>query len=161
LVEQNILAKQIQLINKNFNNQSNFPSIMNILYICKANVGRSQMAEAFLNAYALHHTSTSAGTHVFHREGQKLDPIVIECMGMGRYDLSEKTRTQLTEDIYSRADIAVIMTNPELLPAYAQDDPKNIVWAIDDPKGKSLDDFCAARDEIRLSVLDLLRQIGD
>ena len=44
---------------------------MKVLFVCVANVGRSQMAEAFFNRISAHE-ATSAGSQVGDKEGQNL-----------------------------------------------------------------------------------------
>ncbi|MBI2045321.1 hypothetical protein HYT23_04655 [Candidatus Pacearchaeota archaeon] len=47
---------------------------MKILFVCKGNVGRSQIAEALFSKYSQHQVM-SAGTKVFESENQKLKEI--------------------------------------------------------------------------------------
>lgn len=81
---------------------------MEILFICKGNVARSQMASALFNKYSGRQTS-SAGTNVFEKEGQKLKDIplaepVIRFMREEGLDVSENTRTQVTPEMVGKAD---------------------------------------------------------
>ncbi len=50
---------------------------MKVLFVCVANVGRSQMAEAFFNRLS-DHQATSTGSRVGHKEGQTLKERSIE-----------------------------------------------------------------------------------
>ena len=69
---------------------------MNILFICKANAGRSQMANAFFNKLSKKNKSISAGALVNEKEGESLPEFVLKCMEEEGYDLSNEVRKQLT-----------------------------------------------------------------
>lgn len=132
---------------------------MKILFICKANVGRSQMAPAFFNQLSKQHSATGAGTHVWEKEGQPLHEYVIETMKDKGHDVSQCTRKQLTPEDAASADKIVVMTEQENLPPYV-DLSKVIFWNIDDPKDMSLEVHHQIRDQILTLVEKLVGEIG-
>src|SRR3989338_10979201 len=69
--------------------------IMKILFICKSNVGRSQMAPAFFNKLSKKHKAVGAGTHVRENENQSLHEFVIQSMAESGYDLSKTPENNL------------------------------------------------------------------
>src|SRR3989338_9205445 len=104
---------------------------MKVLFVCRANVSRSQTASALFNGLSKKNTSTSAGTNVNEKEGRSIsDPVtkegehVLNCMEDLRYDLSKATRRQLTEKMAQEADLIVAMTDRVDLPGYVKTSPK-------------------------------------
>jgi len=135
---------------------------MNVLFVCKYNVGRSQIAEAFFNKMSKNHQATSAGTHVEgdldeHKEGFRK---VITAMKELDYDLSKIKRKQLTEQMFNEADKVVVITEKENLPAYARNSSKVVLWKIEDGKGQSYEFICKMRDDIKPLVERLAEEVG-
>lgn len=112
---------------------------MKILFVCRGNVGRSQMAAALFNKYSKIKTF-SAGTKVFDKEGQKLKEIplakpVIKFMREKGINIAESTRTQLTPEMIKKFDKIIVMAEPETIPEYLSRSNKIEFWDIKDPKG--------------------------
>lgn len=131
---------------------------MDVLFICRANVGRSQMAPAFFNKLSKKHKAVGAGTHVDNHEGEPLHPFVVQCMSEVSYDLSENTRKQLTPEMVKKADKIIVMTEKENLPDYV-DLSKVVFWEIDDAKNESLEFHRQIRDQIKSLVKKLVNEI--
>lgn len=127
---------------------------MKTLFICKGNVGRSQMAEALYKKYK-EGESVSAGTKISGPEqpiGELMPHIqeVLDAMQEKDIDVSGYVRKQLTKEMLEDCDRAVvIMEDHEELPEYLSSSPKLIRWNIPDPKGKNLEETKAIRDQIR------------
>ncbi|MDE1827919.1 MAG: low molecular weight phosphatase family protein, partial [Candidatus Micrarchaeota archaeon] len=92
---------------------------MKILFVCRGNIGRSQMAEAFFAKMSKKNSATSAGTHSREEgvEGVKLGigrwdtPDAMKEIG---FDVSDKVSKQLTPEMINSADrVIVIMTDEE------------------------------------------------
>ena len=83
---------------------------MKIIFVCKANHGRSQLAEALFNNLAKgKHTAFSAGTKVIredaNREGQIIsDPNIITVMKEVGLDVSQNVRNQFTPEMLKEAE---------------------------------------------------------
>ncbi|MBS3137791.1 hypothetical protein J4232_05125 [Candidatus Woesearchaeota archaeon] len=60
---------------------------LNILFICKANVGRSQIAAAFFDALSKKNKAIGAGTNVGENAGKPLHEFVVKCMAEAGYNL--------------------------------------------------------------------------
>jgi len=131
---------------------------MNVLFICGANVGRSQIATAFFNRLSKSHKAVDAGIHVNEHEGESLHKFVIQCMFELDYDLSKNTRKQLIPWMVKEADKIVIMADKMALPDFI-DMSKVVFWEIDDPKNKSLEYHRLIRDQIKSSVEKLVKEI--
>lgn len=145
---------------------------MKILFVCKANVGRSQMAESiFKQKYSnLDLETSSAGTYVVssagvNREGQKLkdqigaENVLAVLMELG-IDASENSRTQITEEVFNDSEIVVVITAPDTWPQYMIDSDKVKHWDIEDPAGMTIEDTRITRDEISNRIDSLMSEIS-
>jgi protein-tyrosine-phosphatase len=132
---------------------------MNILFVCKANVGRSQMAESLFGMLSKHNVM-SAGTDVKKGdEGKGLHDYVIGCLSEMRSDTSGSYRKQLTREIADWADRIYVMTDWKDVPDYL-DYSKIKFWKVEDPKGKSYREHLETMREIKGLVEKLVREIG-
>jgi len=114
---------------------------MKILFVCRGNVGRSQIAAGLFTKY-FGIKAFSAGTKVFGKEGQKIKEIplaepVIRFMKKEGLDLSENTRTQLTPKMTKNFDKIIVMAEPETIPDYLCKNKNAEFWEIEDPKEKN------------------------
>ncbi len=139
-------------------------SLMKVLFICKANVGRSQMAEAMFNSLTNGKaTATSAGTDPDGYEGKIIDevgPKVTACMKDIGLDVSDKVSKKLTEGMVSNADIVVSMVSKDTLPSYLQSSAKLILWDIKDPKSMDYAGHVEIRDQINGKVKELVKKLN-
>ena len=134
---------------------------MNILFICKANAGRSQMANAFFNKLSKKNKSISAGALVNEKEGGPLPEFVLKCMEEEGYDLSNEVRKQLTPDMVKWADKIIIMTERENIPNYLINESEKITfWEVEDGKGMSYEIHIKIRNKIKKLVEELIKEIG-
>ena len=133
---------------------------MRVLFVCKANIGRSQMAESIFNRLSKKHSSFSAGTDVDSNEGKPLHELVIGCMTELGYDLSNNKRKQLTAEMVQAADQIVVMIEKKDLPLYLKDLPKVSFWSVDNPKDRSFEFHCMTRDQIKKQLETLIKEIG-
>ncbi|MBI4563205.1 MAG: arsenate reductase ArsC [Planctomycetes bacterium] len=131
-------------------------SVKTVLFACVHNAGRSQMAAAFFNSMAdpARARALSAGT----RPADQVHPEVVEVMKEVGLDLSAARPRRLTLDLASQAQALITMGCGEdcpVVPGAARED-----WALDDPKGRSLDEIRRLRDEIRQRVQGLVMRRG-
>ena len=140
---------------------------MKVLFVCRANVSRSQTASALFNGLSKKNTSTSAGTNVNEKEGRSIsDPVtkegehVLNCMEDLRYDLSKATRRQLTEKMAQEADLIVAMTDRVDLPGYVKTSPKLRLWDVPDTKGTDYEFHAKVIDQLKKKVESLVKEIG-
>ena len=143
---------------------------MKILFICRGNVGRSQMAEFLFNKISDGtHTSSSAGTRVLSKEGESRDgqilkdcsgaKNIIEAMSLIGIDISNNKRTQLTKDILDSCEKAVVMAEEDTIPEYLRQSDKSIYWVVKDPKGMSIEDTVEIRNKIEGLVSKLVENL--
>jgi len=126
------------------------------LYVCKNNVGRSQMAMAYHNQVRPGEAA-SAGTHVDEPGGIVANwdggPVeIIEAMLEDGIDIAENRRTQLTSAAARQFGRIIIMTEPELIPDFLGNDARVDYWPFDDPHGMSLEQTRLVRDQIKNSI---------
>ncbi len=126
-----------------------------VLFVCVHNAGRSQMAAALLDAHARGAVQVlSAGTapaNEVHRE-------VLESMRELGIDLADRQPRVLTTELAAGADVVITMGCGDTCPVFPG--KRYLDWALDDPKGKSLEEVRVIRDEIDERVRSLLVELG-
>lgn len=132
---------------------------MTVLFVCVHNAGRSQMAEAFLNAMAKERgiavTAASAGT----LGGGSINPVVAEAMREVGVPMEGHYPKALTQTMADSADLIVSMgcgVDAEACPAkflVAED------WGLDDPAGEPIERVREIRDQIRHRVDGLIDRL--
>lgn len=127
---------------------------MRVLFACVHNAGRSQMAAALFNQLAPDESmvAISAGT----QPAERVHPEVVEVMSELDIDLSNAQPQLLTEELAVQADLLITMGCGEACPFVPG--LKRLDWPLKDPKGQSIDDVRAIRDEIRERVSVLLKE---
>jgi protein-tyrosine-phosphatase len=142
---------------------------MNILFVCRGNVGRSQMAEALLRERLPLLNIQSVGTRVFDKEGnskegEKLHEregahVVIQVLRELGINAENAKRNQITETAVKDADIVIVMAEKETLPEYLENNPKVRFWDVGDPKERSLEETREIRDRISSYVEDFVAEL--
>ena len=128
-----------------------------VLFVCVHNSGRSQMAEAFFNKLAGGKAQAlSAGT----QPADEVNPVVVEAMREAGIDISGNKPKALTLEMVEKADRMITMGCGAEAGAVC---PATFIetedWALEDPKGKSLERVRKIRDEIKERVVKLLTEI--
>ena len=127
-----------------------------VLFICVHNAGRSQMAEAFLNAADSDLLQAeSAGT----MPTERVNPVVAEAMLEAGIDIRDNSPKVLTQQMADEADLIITMgcAIDDACPATflpAED------WGLEDPAGQPIDTVRRIRDQIKVKVADLLESEG-
>ena len=127
-----------------------------VIFACVHNAGRSQMAAAFFNQFAdpQKAQAVSAGTD----PGQRVHPEVQAVMRQVGIDLSNAKPQKLTEELARDAQLLVTMGCGDkcpYIPGLRRDD-----WPLRDPKGLSIEEVLAIRDEVKYRVQSLLIHEG-
>ena len=142
-----------------------------ILFVCNANVVRSQMAQAFYNHFTKTQNADSAGVNAekystdkiptvadfdAHLVAKNLDPLtVIDLMREKGIEVGASQRTQLTKDMLCDYDLVVNIANRNQTPDWLKGD--NVVWwKIEDPHAESRELAKLACDEIEKRVKKLI-----
>lgn len=127
-----------------------------ILFACVHNAGRSQMAAAWFNHFAVSSKilAFSAGTE----PGERVHLEVIAIMREVDIDLSSAQPQKLTPELANRTDMLITMGCGEACPVL----PSHVErrdWPLEDPKGKDLTSVRRIRDDIKERVVELLREM--
>jgi arsenate reductase (thioredoxin) len=128
-----------------------------VLFVCVHNSGRSQMAEAFFNKLAGGKAQAlSAGT----QPAAKVNAIAVEAMRETGINISEHKPKMLTMDMVQKAERMITMGCGDETGAVC---PASFIetedWALEDPKGKSLEQVREIRDEIKERVEQLVYEM--
>lgn len=134
---------------------------MNILFVCRGNVARSQMGEVLLRKYAKDkHEILSCGTKLGSPEltvikelGALVDNMIAVMKEEG-IDISNNIRTQLTPEMVDWADKIFMITDADdPIPDYLKDSAKTTHWELPNPKGQSLEFYRDVRDKIKQLIM--------
>jgi protein-tyrosine-phosphatase len=124
---------------------------MTILFLCRQNAGRSQMARAFFEQLAPEHEAISAGS----KPAAQVHPPVIEAMKEIGIDLAGRIPRKVDQTMLDRADHVISMGCDD--PAVCDYPGRKVEdWALEDPSGKPAEDVRRIRDEIRDRVQALV-----
>ena len=127
-----------------------------VLFVCLHNAGRSQMSRALFDQAAHgRHSAESAGT----TPAERVHPEVVTVMGELGVDLSDRTPQLLTRDLADQADVVVTMGCGDECPYIPG--KRYIDWDLPDPKGRSLDEVRAIRDDVGRLVRRLVADLGE
>ena len=139
---------------------------MKILFVCRGNNCRSQIAEAVYNRLTNSADASSAGTQTVGA-GQTLEEFskrpdvtsfTIEVMHDAGYDLRSKRQTQITRDMPSKYNLVVSMAAKRYTPKWLQGAPNYMHWNIPDPHGRGYSYTKNAKDKIENKIRELILQ---
>ena len=126
-----------------------------VAFICVHNSCRSQIAEALGKALASDvFESYSAGTETKPRINQDAVRLVNELYGI---DMEQMQYSKLISDI-PEPDIAISMGCNVGCPFIGR--PFDDNWELEDPSGKSDEEFKKVIDEIRVRIMELKQRLG-
>jgi arsenate reductase (thioredoxin) len=128
---------------------------VNVLFVCVANSGRSVMAERLFRRDAgERHAARSAGS----APGTAAHENVLAALGEVGIDASDHVPHLLDTELVEWADV-VVATCDDACPYIPGKHYVN--WHLPDPKGKSLDDVRAIRDDIAGRVDELIASLDE
>ncbi|MGI2907630.1 arsenate reductase, glutathione/glutaredoxin type [Tolypothrix sp. VBCCA 56010] len=128
-----------------------------VMFVCKKNSRRSQMAEGFARTLGEGKISVnSSGLSASH-----VDPKTIDIMSEIGIDISNQTSKALSdfhpEDfdaVISLCGCGVNLPEAWVLREVFQD------WQLDDPEGQSIETFRRVRDEVKQRVVKLIESLN-
>lgn len=131
--------------------------MIQVLFVCVHNAGRSQMAKALFDLLAaegnLPYRAESAGTE----PAGAIHSNVVETMRELGIDIADQKPKLLTDAMVRNASKVITMgcaVDSTKCPAIFL---KNVVdWGLPDPRGKTLEEVRVIRDTIRLKVRHLI-----
>ncbi|OAB56906.1 ArsC family transcriptional regulator [Phormidium willei BDU 130791] len=128
----------------------------NIMFVCKRNSCRSQMAEGFTR----HLGEGIVEVHSCGLEASHVHPTAIEVMQEAGIDITGQTSDPLSHFNAEDYDVVISLCGcgvnlpPEWVTQEIFED-----WQLDDPDGQPLDTFRRVRDEVRDRVKSLLNRL--
>jgi arsenate reductase len=127
-----------------------------VLFVCVHNAGRSQMAAALFHELAdpAKARAMSAGSD----PGTRIHPEVVVVMQEIGIDLRGLLPAKLIPAVATRAALLVTMGCGDVcpvVPGVRRED-----WALEDPKGQSIERVREIRDQVRSHVVSLLQREG-
>lgn len=125
-----------------------------ILFVCVHNSGRSQMAAALMTKHARGavHVRSAGSAPV-----AELEPSVVAALAEVGVDIAEEFPKPLTDDVVRAADVIITMGCGDSCPGYPG--KRYFDRQTDDPAEKDLVGVRGVRDEIDLSVRELLTEL--
>jgi arsenate reductase len=121
-----------------------------VLFVCRHNAGRSQIAQAFFERHAPDDIrAESAG----QEPAERIWPVVVEAMGEVGIDLADRRPKRLTVEMQLHADWAITLAcgaSCPYVPTTVED------WEVPDPAGKPIEEVRAIRDAVEARVTDMI-----
>jgi protein-tyrosine-phosphatase len=124
-----------------------------VLFVCVENACRSQMAKGFFNSYSNNAVADSAGT----QPAEKVEPVVVQVMKEKNVDISGFVPKMLSFSMNNEFDFIVTMGCINGCPVSYKN--KTIEWSIENPKGKSVNDYRRIREQIETHVKKLINEV--
>jgi arsenate reductase len=128
--------------------------VLDILFVCVHNSGRSQMAAGFM--------SHLGGEKVVVRSAgsapkESISPIVVEAMAEVGIDISQEYPKPLTDEVVRASDAVITMGCGDACPIYPGKRYED--WQLADPADQDLASVRVIRDEIKTKVERLLADL--
>lgn len=136
--------------------------IKNILFICRANVGRSQMAEGFYADLRGDSHAGSAGVEDFVQKyhGKPTEKI-IKLMAEKNIDITDHSVKQLNSQMLNKYDVAVMLCESDITPEFLRNSNLPILYQeVQDPDTLSFEDMRKVRDQIEQVVEHVDKQLN-
>jgi len=141
---------------------------MKILFVCRGNVGRSQMAEAFLKQTTNGEYSVqSAGVEARGSDGKDLNGMLLKDRASSKHvievlkeigiDISNNHIKRLTPEMVEDADKIIAILKPEAVLEFLKGNEKVIYWNVFDPDEQTLEFHRKTRDEVKRLVEEFVK----
>ena len=128
---------------------------MNLLFICYANMSRSQIAEGFARKNYSFYRVASAGIKAY-QEGRGPSSRAVAVMNEIGIDISNQTCNQLIPKMLEDIDKAIVLCSKLDCPDYLKNSEKIIYWTIEDPKVGDVGVYRKTRNQINDLILNRL-----
>jgi arsenate reductase (thioredoxin) len=125
-----------------------------VLFLCVHNAGRSQMALGWLRHLGGDSvTGYSGGSE----PAANINPVAVAAMAEVGIDISSEQPKRWTDDIVRACNVVVSMGCGDTCPVYPG--KRYVDWTLDDPAGGHIEMVRRVRDQIRVHVEELLREL--
>ena len=132
-------------------NMSDKPSV---LFVCVHNAGRSQMAAGWLTALSHGKVEVlSAGS----APKDSINPVAVEAMSEVGIDIANNVPKVLTIDAVKASDVVITMGCGDACPIFPGKRYED--WALEDPAGQGIEPVRIIRDEIKVRIEELLKDL--
>ena len=129
-----------------------------VLFVCKANRGRSVMSQAlFERAVDGRHHAISAGSEAVP-EGGPHSQVVAAMRELG-IDVASQQPQPLTTELAAQADAVITMGCGDACPVIPGRKQLRLDWDLPDPKDRPLHEVRATRDDIDRRVRELVTEL--
>jgi arsenate reductase (thioredoxin) len=129
-------------------------TVLEVLFVCVHNAGRSQMAAALLDHHAKGRVRVRSGGSA---PGERVNPAVVEVMAEMGIDVSMQFPKPVSDEGVRAADVVITMGCGDACPIYPGKRYED--WELDDPFGKTAEEVKSIRDEIDRRVQALLSDL--
>ena len=127
---------------------------MTVLFLCRQNAGRSQMAQAFFERLAPTLAAVSGGSS----PAAAVHPVVVDVMREVGIDLAGRKPRKVDAAMLAGADVVISMGCDD--PAVCDYPGRKVEdWGIEDPAGKPIGEVRRIRDLLRARVEELARRL--
>ncbi|MEH2075809.1 MAG: arsenate reductase, glutathione/glutaredoxin type [Nostoc sp.] len=128
-----------------------------VMFVCKHNSRRSQMAEGFTRILGEGKVAVASSGLA----ASEVDPVTVEVMGEIGIDISNQTSKALSDfnaddynAVISLCGCGVNLPEEWVLRDVFED------WQLDDPAGQSIEVFRRVRDEVKERVVSLIKSLN-
>jgi protein-tyrosine-phosphatase len=126
-----------------------------VLFVCIHNAGRSQMAAGYMRELSGGSVEVRSGGS---EPGDQINPVAVAAMAEEGIDISHAVPQLMTTEQVKESDAVITMGCGDVCPIFPGKRYED--WELDDPKGKSIDEVRAIRDDIRGRVERLLAELN-
>lgn len=127
-----------------------------VLFVCVHNAGRSQMAAALLQHYALGRIAVRSA---YSEPADKVNPAAAEALAEWGLDIAAEVPTKLSTEDVEASDVVITMGCGDTCPIFPG--KRYLDWPLDDPAYQGVDAVRPIRDEIDRRVRGLLAELLD
>ena len=125
-----------------------------VLFVCVHNAGRSQMAAGWLQELSQGQVEVlSAGS----APKDSINQVAVEAMAEVGIDISSNVPKILTVDAVKESDVVITMGCGDACPIFPGKRYED--WALEDPAGQGIEPVRLIRDEIKVRIEALLKDL--
>jgi arsenate reductase len=126
-----------------------------VLFLCRHNAGRSQMAKGFFNHFAGDAALAWSGGC---QPDAEINPAAVAAMAERGINIADECPKPWTDEIIRAADVVITMGCGDAVPTLL--DRRTADWALDDLDGKDVAAVRPIRDQIERHVRRLVAEMG-
>ena len=143
---------------------------MKVLFVCQANIGRSQVAQTYFDQLSSHESSgagmavdeiTANGNWPSKKikdvPNQRSAEYIKREFGV---DIADRERRQLSPQLMGEADMVIVINEKTNWPDYVTEGGKVVFWDIQDGLGRADEAVDQIYRQVRQKVEDLVQEIG-